>query len=117
MQGRRLGQRDCLMNPNLRVQRLQDLRAPGEKGVARQRDQPVRGKSQASFEQLAYLLIIKMQVPGQFTLTCCSSRSASQEATSCRSKASSPIRRSRHCPLKTASSISAIDVQSTTTEK
>ena len=49
------------------MQRLQDLFAPGEEGIARQGNQPVRGeRSQTGFQEMAGFLVIQVQVPGQF---------------------------------------------------
>ena len=50
-----------------RVQCLQNLLAPGEEWIALKGNLPMRGeRGQTGFKQLARLLIIQSQQPGQF---------------------------------------------------
>jgi hypothetical protein len=49
------------------MQGLQNLLTPGEERIARKGDMPMRSKrGQAGFQQVARLLVIQVQMPGQF---------------------------------------------------
>ncbi len=67
MQGRGLGERNDLPCMQAPVHGLQNLLASGEERIARERDQPVGSeRGQTGFQQLACLLFVQRQVPGQF---------------------------------------------------
>src|SRR5581483_2974928 len=65
--GMRLGEHNGPIGPQTLVEFLQDLCAPGKERIAWVRDTPVRSeRGETGFQQLARLVIIKAQDPGQF---------------------------------------------------